>query len=110
VPSQFCSEPGCGVLVPFGKCDAHRPRARLADVDYAQVHRWYGSARWQALRRDVLQADPFCRSCRDRGVKALTVDIDHIVKHDGDPLRFWNRANLQGLCKRCHTIKTSRGE
>ena len=108
--TQFCSEPNCGVLVPNGKCDAHRPRARLLRQDYAQVHKWYGSARWQRLRADVLQADPFCQSCRTRGLKVLTVDVDHILKHDGDPQRFWNRANLQGLCKRCHTLKTVRGE
>jgi 5-methylcytosine-specific restriction protein A len=58
----------------------------------------------------VLQDEPFCRECRSQGRKVLTVDIDHIVKHDGNPLRFWDRQNLQGLCKRCHTAKTTRGE
>lgn len=107
---QFCSEPGCGVLVSTGRCETHAPRARLTRIDYAKVHRWYVSTRWQRLRLDVLQAEPFCRSCRDRGVKRLTIDVDHIRKHDGDPVLFWNRDNLQGLCKPCHTVKTNRGE
>lgn len=107
--TQFCAWPGCPALVPFGKCAAHAPRQRLLVQDYAKVHRWYGSARWQRLRRDVLQTDPFCRSCADRGRHVLTIDVDHIRKHDGDPVLFWDRSNLQGLCKSCHTIKTTRG-
>ena len=107
---QFCSEPDCGVLVPSGKCAAHAPRARLTRLDYAQVHRWYCSTRWQRLRANVLQAGPFCRACRDRGLKAVAVDVDHIRKHNGDPVLFWDRANLQGLCKPCHTVKTARGQ
>jgi 5-methylcytosine-specific restriction protein A len=110
MPLQFCRVPGCGVLVSSGACPAHAPRERATRLDYALVHRWYGSARWQRLRREVLHEEPFCRHCRNAGRKVLTVDIDHIVKHDGDPVLFWDRQNLQGLCKSCHTVKTSRGE
>ena len=107
--TQFCGEPGCGVLVRSGRCETHSPRARLTRIEDRIVHRWYTSSRWQRLRRDVLQAGPFCRSCRDQGVKRLAVDVDHIVKHDGDAILFWDRTNLQGLCKACHTRKTTRG-
>jgi 5-methylcytosine-specific restriction protein A len=110
MPAQFCSEPGCGVLVPSGKCDAHRPRARMSNVDYARTKPWYDSMRWRRLRVEVLQDEPFCRACRAHGIKVLTVDIDHIRKHNGDATLFWARSNLQGLCKACHTIKTTRGE
>jgi 5-methylcytosine-specific restriction protein A len=107
---QFCREPGCGVLVPSGTCAAHAPRARLTREVYAQAHRWQCSTRWLRLRAEVLQDEPFCRHCRQAGRRSLTVDIDHIVKHDGDPVRFWDRSNLQGLCKPCHTVKTSSGQ
>jgi 5-methylcytosine-specific restriction protein A len=107
---QFCREPGCGVLVSSGRCETHAPRARLTQLDYKKVHRWYVSTRWLRLRAEVLQLEPFCRACRASGRKVLTVDIDHIRKHDGDDRLFWDRSNLQGLCKRCHTIKTTRGE
>jgi 5-methylcytosine-specific restriction endonuclease McrA len=35
------------------------------------------------------------------------VDVDHIIgiEHGGQP---YERANLQGLCKQCHGIKTKR--
>lgn len=107
---QFCNEPGCGVLVPNGRCPTHAPRGRLTRQDYAKVHRWMVSARWLRLRAQALRDEPFCRQCRARGRKVLTVDIDHIVKHNGNAVRFWDRSNLQGLCKPCHTVKTNRGE
>jgi len=107
---QFCSEPNCGVLVPSGRCATHAPRDRYARRAYAETHAWYGSLRWRLLRATVLRDEPFCRSCRALGRQSLTVDVDHIVKHDGDPIKFWDRTNLQALCAPCHTRKTGRGE
>lgn len=107
---QFCNEPGCGVLVPSGRCPTHAPRARLLNLAYAKANRWYSSTRWRRLRRLVLLDEPFCRTCRAQGRLTVTIDIDHIRKHDGSPALFWDRANLQGLCKACHTVKTTRGE
>ena len=107
---QFCGEPGCGVLVPSGRCATHAPRDRYARPGYAATHAWYGSLRWRLLRAEMLRAEPFCRVCRADGLNVLTQDIDHITKHDGDPALFWNRENLQGLCRSCHTRKTTRGE
>jgi 5-methylcytosine-specific restriction protein A len=71
----------------------------MSRYDYARVHRWFGSARWQSLRREVIWSEPFCRTCREQGLHVPTVDVDHIRKHDGNPVLFWDRANLQGLCK-----------
>jgi 5-methylcytosine-specific restriction enzyme A len=109
MPQQFCSMPNCPNLVASGRCAAHAPIDRYARQAYAATHRWYGSQRWQDLRAAVLRAEPFCRACRAAGRLIVTTDIDHVVKHDGDPDRFWDRANLQGLCKACHSRKTARG-
>lgn len=97
---QFCAEPNCGVLVRVGRCAAHA----LRSVN------WYGLARWRHLRAAVMLAEPFCRVCRARGLKVLTVDVDHIRPHRGNAGLFWDRANLQGLCRTCHSEKTARGE
>jgi 5-methylcytosine-specific restriction protein A len=110
--ATFCAEPGCGALVQYGRCPAHRAPPRdvapsLADVI---VHKWYGSKRWQDLRASIIREQPFCRSCHAEGRRILTVDVDHVRKHRGNPYLFWNRENLQGLCKACHTRKTVRGE
>jgi len=109
---QFCPEPGCGAIVTRGRCPAHAapPRDVCASLTDAQVHKWYCSKRWRELRASVIREQPFCRVCFTFGRRVLTVDVDHVQKHNGDPDLFWNRENLQGLCKACHAKKTTRGE
>ena len=110
-PLTMCLEPGCGVRVPFGRCLAHARRApqRLeADRDNVEIRRWYRTARWANLRQAVLvDAAYTCASC---GVVQVRLEVDHVTRHDGDPARFWDRANLQALCPTCHAAKTNRGE
>jgi 5-methylcytosine-specific restriction protein A len=35
--------------------------------------------------------------------------VDHIKPHKGDRGLFWELANHQALCKRCHDRKTANG-
>jgi 5-methylcytosine-specific restriction protein A len=108
---RFCPEPGCGAIVPNGeRCEAHRSKAAIGNTYAAVVHRWYCSKRWKSLRDDVLREQPFCRECAKQGRRILTAEVDHINRHAGDPYLFWNRANLQGLCKSCHSKKTQDGK
>lgn len=64
---------------------------------------WYGLGRWKKLRWQVLVDSGFrCAKCaREYGNTALLVG-DHITPHRGDPALFWDRANIQCLCKPCH--------
>jgi 5-methylcytosine-specific restriction protein A len=73
----------------------------------------YRTARWAALRLRVLRRDPLCCGC---GHRASAV-ADHKIKarvwiagHNGNEESFYDETNLQGLCKRCHDLKTRRGE
>lgn len=94
---QYCTQPGCSVLVPRGRCPQH-----------AGVRRWYYTIRWARLRQQVLMDQAY--TCAHCGHVQLDMDIDHIRPHDNHPAWFWSRANLQALCKPCHTRKTRRGE
>ena len=108
---RFCPEPGCSVIVENGRrCDAHKSKRAIGNTYAAVVHGWYCSKRWKDLRDDMLRAEPFCRECIKHGRRVLTAEIDHIQKHSGDPSLFWNRDNLQGLCKPCHSRKTIDGQ
>jgi 5-methylcytosine-specific restriction enzyme A len=98
------------MLVHAGRCLLHQPRLRYANPAYAKVHKWYGLKRWARLRIRILQQQPFCRMCLEQRIRSLSQEIDHILPHRGNPELFWNECNLQGLCKRCHTAKTARGE
>ena len=104
---HFCAVAGCREVTTARHCSTHAALAEQARPNYA-IRRWYRTPRWRALRAQVLREAAYqCAQCR-RIVAAL--QIDHREKHHGDPSRFWDRANLQALCGRCHGKKTQRGE
>jgi 5-methylcytosine-specific restriction protein A len=108
-PLRPCVHPGCGALVARDRCPAHavqRERQRPNLV----ARRWYYTAQWKALREDVLNANPLCVDCQAEGRVSRATEIDHIVRHQGDPALFWRLTNLQGLCPMHHSMKTRRGE
>ena len=64
-------------------------------------NRLYGR-RWRKLRAAVLAAEPLCRYCKAQGRTTAATVVDHIRPHKGDVALFYDTANLQPLCKRCH--------
>jgi 5-methylcytosine-specific restriction protein A len=107
-PSHLCVVPGCNVLVTRGsRCAAHGVEAEHARLNYA-IRRWYRIPQWKALRARVLREQTY--RCADCGQVYAALEVDHIVKHGGKPALFWDRANLQALCRTCHQRKTQRGE
>lgn len=112
-PAPACPTWPCPHRVPcpvHGRAQALAKEHRRPNRD---VRRWYYHARWVhpdwGLRAQVLADDPWCIACQQRGVLTVATDIDHIVPHRGDPELFWDRGNLQGLCRGCHAAKTGRG-
>lgn len=72
---------------------------------------WYKTARWQRLRWKVLARDLFtCQKCRKTETNTALLVADHIKPHKGDPILFWDEANIQCLCKRCHDSEKQREE
>ena len=62
--------------------------------------------RWNRLRREILNAEPYCRSCRSKNQFRAANEVDHIVAlHHGGSA--WDRGNLQPLCRRCHSKKSA---
>ncbi|MHA6646409.1 HNH endonuclease [Mesorhizobium sp. A623] len=106
-PPRLCS---CGSIVAHSvRCqcqitatrernarhDRRRPTARQRGYDHV----------WRRESKAYLVAHPYCRTC---GNPATTVD--HIIRHRGDRSLFWNRANWQPLCTRCHSSVKQRQE
>ena len=83
---------------------------REHDRDLWEVRKWYRTKRWYAMRDDVLRANPYCVHCQEAGRVTAATEVDHIRKHAGSVVLFWDRANLQGLCKAHHASKTAKGE
>jgi 5-methylcytosine-specific restriction enzyme A len=64
----------------------------------------YKTQRWRRLRWQVLVEALFtCARCGVMlGEATSQLVADHIRPHRGDEALFWDRANLQCLCKACH--------
>lgn len=72
---------------------------------------WYKTARWQRLRWSVLVAADFtCARCQRMEADTALLVADHVTPHRGDAALFWDRRNLQCLCKPCHDRDKQREE
>ena len=73
----------------------------------ATVRAWYKSARWQALRQEVLVRDLY--TCQRTGVLCTgkhpapnSPVVNHKAPHHGDPELFWDINNLETVTKEAH--------
>jgi 5-methylcytosine-specific restriction protein A len=64
--------------------------------------------RWQQARAGYFSKHPLCVHCQQQGLVTIATDLDHIVPHHGDMVKFWQRDNWQGLCAPCHSRKTAK--
>lgn len=69
------------------------------------TQRGYGAA-WRKVRRVVLDDEPLCRFCYDKGLIVKADEVDHI---DGDSFNN-DRDNLRPLCRPCHLLRTARDQ
>lgn len=112
-----CRYPGCGKLVADGSgyCAEHkRPAAgSFADKNRGSRHdRGYGTS-WDKIRPRIIARDKgLCQSCLRAGKvtpvghKPFSAYVDHIIpKMDGGTD---DDANLETLCRPCHTAKTDK--
>jgi 5-methylcytosine-specific restriction protein A len=67
----------------------------------------YTTKRWRKLRRQQLDAHPWCRYCWPKPVEATV--CDHIQPHRGNIISFWS-GPFQSLCKHCHDSAKQREE
>ena len=109
-PKKPCNYPGCKELVNKGYCDKHKKQGRGYDDNrMTSAQRGYGY-KWQKYRAMFIKDNPICVTCLADGVVEVATVVDHIKPHRGDYDLFWDTANHQALCKRCHDAKTGRGE
>ena len=87
-------------------------RERKAKVDQKRKddpsRKLYQTREWRALRKQVLQANPFCVVCQKEGRLIPATVVDHKRPHKGDVAKFYDAGNLQPMCKRHHDAKTAR--
>ena len=104
---------GCPHLVDPAQKSLHKGYCPIcgpmAAANYDKHHRektprqLYTTNRWKKFSRTYRARHPVCTIC---GSRASDV-VDHIQPHNGNPKLFWDKKNLQALCKRCHDRKTA---
>ena len=104
VPVTYCR---CGRRKRGGslcrECQ-RRKLQRLHDSVPDSERKLYRMQAWKKLRQLVLDQQPWCAT---PGCSLPAVEVDHITPRSrgGD---FWDRDNLQGLCRGCHRRKSAR--
>jgi 5-methylcytosine-specific restriction enzyme A len=88
-------------------------RRRHADREYNRtrrdpvVARIHGSARWRAVRAQVLRDEPICRECARLGLTEPATQVDHVVRLAVAPRLAFVRSNLCPTCTACHGRKSA---
>ncbi len=66
--------------------------------EYSRARRIRSSARWQKIRKTILQRRPICELCH----KAISYEVHHIKPVAAAPDLAFVSSNLAALCRRCH--------
>lgn len=99
-----CRTPRCpGFAVRDGFCAIHQ-RTYRSYTGPPGAGIGPSNRTFRAARKAWLNEHPMCNVCK----RAAAAVLDHIVPHRGSSRLFWDRANWQALCYRCHGVKTAR--
>lgn len=97
-----------GMAPTLGFADLEAEAARQV---LAPWRAWYKTERWRRLSWAVRVEEAFtCRRCGAVEGRSGQTVADHILAHRGDEVLFWDRTNLQCLCKTCHDGAKQREE
>jgi 5-methylcytosine-specific restriction enzyme A len=108
---KLCAVAGCTNLTFGQHCDQHRGMAGMS-ANQAESKSFLHTAAWLKLRAVKLAETPWCEYCSEegRGEFVPAIDVDHIMPRHSYPKLHLQMSNLKSSCKRCHGLKTARGE
>lgn len=82
-------------------------RVKAYDAERGNSNERGYDATWRKLRLWHLRRQPLCVACERRGRLTPAEEVDHITPISRGGARL-DPANLQSLCKSCHSAKTAR--
>ena len=78
---------------------------RHVPIEPESLRRARWNQRYRRWRAGILRSEPLCRPCAEAGITVAAEHIDHIEPVHLAPERFWDRTNIQPLCRDCHERK-----
>ena len=109
-PKKSCRHPNCPELVtpPTTYCDAHQPAPRIDNRPSSDARGY--DHKWRKFKDAYLRANPLCVDCLTDKRPEPATEVHHKVKLSVAPERKYDKTNLMSLCRKCHQIRTNRGE
>ena len=80
----------------------YQPPERETSREYKAACKIRSSKAWQSVRWSVLQSEPFCRLCRNRGETTPAEHGHHIQSVATRPDLALDADNVCPLCELCH--------
>ena len=84
--------------------------------DKGTYRHWYQLTRWRKLRGEVMRDYRWmCGVCAQKGIWTAATEVDHInpvskmkldVNRAADKELFFQKSNLQAICRSCHKSKS----
>ena len=99
MPKRTCIYPGCPNSSAHQYCDYHRKLMNKLRSEYHN-RKLYGR-KWEHIRDRYVAKHPLCELCEAEGRLTPAAEVHHILPlaDGGDN----SDANLQALCKPCHS-------
>jgi len=97
----------CGGLIKDRVCSRCGPKRQERNV--TTTERGYGGD-WQRVRARCLRHNPLCHDCSESGRVTIAKEVHHVKKIKDRPDLRLDERNLMTLCKRCHEVRSARGE
>ena len=103
-----CRESRCSEIVEGSEkyCEKHRRLEFQNAFNNVNKERldFYGSSRWQRIRKLKLAQTPICEVCNRR----IATQVHHLHKARDNPDQRYEMENLQSICIWCHARETQR--
>jgi 5-methylcytosine-specific restriction enzyme A len=113
---RLCVYPACNNFREEGSlyCDRHQQYGQQKEAErMARLNNLkkmnqdlYNTSQWRKLRREVIKEHPYCCMCGTEGSRENFLTVDHIRAARGNESLFYDKNNLQVLCRQCHNGKT----
>ena len=85
-----------------------RPPMDRSGAETRERKATYNTSRWGALRAMYLAHNPLCEECQRHGEIVPAEQVHHRLDLSVRPDMAFDMANLEALCRPCHSRETAR--